>query len=168
MGLNHIAGAAWSESCAVISVLFCFRTAHLLIAAICLLLVQVRCLYDVLFSKLDADTKVAGPLKDAVPLLKATASDARGQLAQLLALEWLLAVGAPDRVKEGALALKVLYDEDLAEEEIILEWASRKDAAKVLGVDAEGAKAVRAAVAPVVDWLQEADDSSEEESEEDE
>jgi len=132
------------------------------------LAVKVRCLYRALFSKLGPGLKLAGPLKEAVPLLKATASDARGQLAQLLALEWLLAVGAPDRVKEGALALKLLYDEDLEEEEIILEWANRKDAAKVLGVDAEGAKAVRAAVAPVVDWLQEADDSSEEESEEDE
>jgi translation initiation factor 5 len=122
----------------------------------------------VLFSTLDEETKLAAALKDAVPLLKATASDARGQLAQLLALEWLLAVGAPERVKEGALALKVLYDEDLAEEEIILEWADRADAAKVLGVDAAGAKAVRAAVAAVVEWLQEADDDSEDGSDEDE
>jgi translation initiation factor 5 len=118
-------------------------------------------LYQALFTELGPAVKLAAALKDAAPLLKATASYARGQLAQLLALEWLLAVGAPQRVKEGALALKVLYDEDLAEEEIILEWADRADAAKVLGVDAAGAKAVRAAVAAVVEWLQEADDDSE-------
>ena len=36
--------------------------------------------------------------------------------AQLLALEWLLGVGMPDKLKEAPLAVKALYDEDVADE----------------------------------------------------
>ena len=35
---------------------------------------------------------------------------------QLLALEWLLGVGMPDKLKEAPLAVKALYDEDVADE----------------------------------------------------
>lgn len=50
-------------------------------------------------------------------------------------------VGCPDKVREAPLALKAIYDADLAEEDIILAWHARKDAAKVLGVPADGAAA---------------------------
>jgi translation initiation factor 5 len=80
-------------------------------------------------------------------------------------------VGNPAKLPEAALALKALYDADLAEEDIILAWHARSDAAKLLDVPAADAAAVRKAVAAVVEWLQEAesdedDDSEEEESDE--
>ena len=37
-------------------------------------------------------------------------------LMKLLALEWLLGVGMPDKLKEASLAIKALYDEDIADE----------------------------------------------------
>jgi translation initiation factor 5 len=112
--------------------------------------------------------KLAPSIAAAQELLSQLAHDAPGQLAQLVALEWLLAVGCPEKMREAPLALKAIYDADLAEEDIILAWHARKDAAKMLGVPADGAAAVRKGVQQVVDWLQEAesDEVSEEESEE--
>lgn len=39
-----------------------------------------------------------------------------------MAVEHLLGVALPERVKEAPLLLKALYDEDLAEEELIVAW----------------------------------------------
>jgi translation initiation factor 5 len=111
-----------------------------------------------------AGLKLATGVKRGAGLLRLVAADAPGQLAVLVALEWLCAVGAPVRIKEAALALKALYDEDLADEDIVLAWADRADAAKALEVGAEGAKAVRRAVAPVVEWLREGEEDSGDES----
>jgi hypothetical protein len=44
-------------------------------------------------------------------------------MAQLLALEWLLGVGMPDKLKEAPLAVKALYDEDVADEVSTLAYA---------------------------------------------
>lgn len=116
-----------------------------------------------------ANLKLASGIKRGAPLLRLVAADAPGQLAVLVAFEWLCAAGAAERRgREAALALKALYDEDLAEEDIILAWHGRADAAKALGVDAAGAKAVRAAVQPVVEWLQEGEEDSDEDEDDDE
>lgn len=68
-----------------------------------------------------------------------------------------LQVAVPDKLREAPLALKAIYDADLAEEDIILAWHARKDAAKMLGVPTEGATAgmwdLRAASACLVGWL---------------
>jgi len=86
----------------------------------------------------------------------------------------VMQVGCPSRMREAPIALKALYDADLAEEDIILAWADRAGAAKVLGVSPDEASAVRKGVAQVVQWLQEAEsdeddeDDDEEEDEEDE
>jgi hypothetical protein len=40
-------------------------------------------------------------------------------------------VGAPERAREAPLALKALYDGDTVEEDIILAWHAKADAAKV-------------------------------------
>lgn len=59
--------------------------------------------------------------------------------------------------------LKAMYDDDLAEDEIIVAWGGKADAAKGLGVPAAAAAAVRKAAAPVIDWLQEDDDDDDDE-----
>jgi translation initiation factor 5 len=48
--------------------------------------------------------------------------DPASQLAQLVALEHLLAVTLPERAKEAPLALKALYDADVIAEELMLAW----------------------------------------------
>lgn len=127
---------------------------------------KARAVWEALFGGLAAEDKLAPKVKEALPLLGSIAGDARGQLAQLVAFEWLLAVGAPERQKEGALVLKVLYDGDLVDEDLVLGWADKEDAAKVLGVEAAGAAAVREAVSKVVEWLREEEEDSEEDDEE--
>ena len=52
----------------------------------------------------------------------AAVQDAAGQLAQLVAVEHLVGVALPGRVKEAPLLLKALYDEDLAEEDLVMAW----------------------------------------------
>src|SRR5690349_9809898 len=92
----------------------------------------------------------------------------QGQGAQVWGLESLFGcVLGEERLKEAPLALKFMYDEDIAAEEIIEAWYERADAAKVVGVEAEQGRAVRRAVAPVVEWLQQAEET-ESEDEEDE
>eukprot|EP00983_Pelagomonas_calceolata_P036157 1131221-Pelagomonas_calceolata.AAC.3 len=68
-------------------------------------------------------------------------------------------VNAPERVKETPIVLKAMYDADLADEDIIMAWAGKKDAAGILGLDANATKDVRRLAAPFVSWLQEADET---------
>ena len=63
------------------------------------------------------------------------------------------------------MALKAMYDDDLAEDEIIVAWGGKADAAKGLGVTPEAAAAVRKAAGPVIEWLQEDEDEDEEDDE---
>lgn len=71
-----------------------------------------------------------------------------------------------ERIKEAPYALKTLYELDLIEEDVILAWAQKTDAGKLLAVPAEGGKAVRKAVQPVVDWLQQQEDEDEDSGDE--
>jgi len=119
-------------------------------------------------SSSSSSVKLAPAFTAALPLLEQLASDPPGQLAQLVALEWLLTVGCPDKAREAPLVLKELYDADVAEEDIILAWHGKQDAAKVLGVTAESAAAVRKSVQPLIDWLEEASSEESEEEEDDE
>ena len=58
--------------------------------------------------------------------------------------------------------LKMLFEEDLIEEDIILAWGDAPQIAKKHGVDKAAAEAIRAKSKQLLDWLQE-DDSDEEE-----
>lgn len=73
---------------------------------------------------------------------------------------------APKRAKETALVLKALYDADLADDDVIIAWAGKEDAAKILGVEAGASAAVRKAAQPFVDWLEEDDEEDSDEDEE--
>jgi hypothetical protein len=58
---------------------------------------------------------------------------------------------------------QMLYDEDVVAEVVILKWDEAKKAARALGVSSSGAKAVRKAAFPLVDWLRNAESDSDEE-----
>ena len=61
-----------------------------------------------------------------------------------------------------------LNSEPCALQDIILAWYEKESAAKSLGVTAEVAKAVRAATAPLVEWLESAESGAEESESDDE
>ncbi len=124
-------------------------------------------LYACLFGACEG--RVPTAMKEHKDILATQSADGpQAQLAQLVALENLFGcVLGEDRLKEAPLALKFMYDEDIAAEEIIVAWYERVDAAKVVGVQEEQGKAVRRAVAPVVEWLQQAEETESEEEEDD-
>jgi hypothetical protein len=51
-------------------------------------------------------------------------------------------VGAPSKSREAPLALKALYDADVAEEDIILAWHDKDDAGKVRAHPGHGMQCV--------------------------
>lgn len=89
-------------------------------------------------------------------LLRCTHGEPRAQRAVLHALTALCAHHAELLPKVPAI-LKLLYDEDIVEEKVMLEWASkpsRKYASKELIAD------VRRRATPFLEWLQHAEEDS--------
>jgi translation initiation factor 5 len=127
---------------------------------------RMKALYCALFGNLPESVRLAAALEDKIAFVKPHAGDAAGQLAQLVAAEHLMGVAAPGRVREAPLLLKAMYDADLAEEDLIVAWYGKKDAAAVLGVPADAATAVRAAAQRFVEWLEEEEDSDEDSDDE--
>ncbi|XP_078428465.1 eukaryotic translation initiation factor 5-like [Wolffia australiana] len=89
-------------------------------------------------------------------LAAAAGQDEAGQICLLQGLERFVAGAGPEAVKEVALVLKLLYDEDVVEEEVVVAW-----------FDAGALKAPAAAsqfwknVKPFVEWLRNAESESE-------
>nr|BAU61600.1 eukaryotic translation initiation factor 5 [Gonium pectorale] len=126
---------------------------------------KMRILYEAVL--LSSDARMDTALKAHKNIFLQFAQDAQSQLAQLIAFEYVLAAVAPERVKEAPFVLKALYELDVLDDDVILAWAQKSDAGKILSVPVAGGKAVRKAVAQVVEWLQ-AQDEEEDEEEDDE
>eukprot|EP00891_Asterochloris_glomerata_P005345 jgi/Astpho2/5345/Aster-05895 len=139
----------------------------------------LQVLYQALFAE-DEETRLGVQVAKRKLILQAVGDDNTSQIAQLLALEYLVGVTAPHRLGETILAatmhnssaeisqaLKALYDEDIVEEDLILAWADKPVAGKVLGIPAATAKAVREAAAKFVEWLKEADEDEDSEEDDD-
>ncbi|KAK1371890.1 W2 domain-containing protein [Heracleum sosnowskyi] len=89
--------------------------------------------------------------------LAAVSQNEGSQLVLLNALEAFCAKASAEAVKEVALALKVLYDSDVLEEEFIVEWYE-----KGLNGDNKGSVLWKI-VKPFVEWLQSAESETEDE-----
>lgn len=90
----------------------------------------------------------------------AAATQEGGALSQtvlLHAIESFCGKSNPDALKEVALVLKALYDSDVLEEEVILEWYQKGSAGG--GKSSQIWKNIR----PFVEWLQSAESESDEE-----
>lgn len=101
----------------------------------------------------------------------ALAQDPTSQASHLIALEYYLTQVAPERKVEMPFILKMLYEEDLIDEDIIIMWGEQSAVAKKHGVDKASAKEVRELSEKVLEWLQEdsdEDDGSDDEDEDDE
>lgn len=88
----------------------------------------------------------------------ARAVDSEGsQMLLLHALEAFCKHACADAIKEVALALKVLYDEDILEESVILKWFDNRS------LDSESKNSpIWKKVKPFVEWLRNAEAESEE------
>lgn len=130
---------------------------------------KLRVLYSAIVPDADDSSKFASAIKEYAALLRSQAPDAALQLASLVAFEYVVALLQPERMKEAALALKAMYDEDLAEEDIILAWYDRNDCAAMLEVPSGAAAELRTQVKPIIEWLREAesDDGDKEDDEDD-
>ncbi|PRW20878.1 eukaryotic translation initiation factor 5 [Chlorella sorokiniana] len=128
---------------------------------------RMRVLYEALFAKAAASTKLTPLVVERKKYLKAVAADPASQLAQLVALEHLAGVTLADRVREVPLVLKALYDEDVVPEPLILAWYHKDNAGSVLEVPADAATKVREAAQPFIDWLEQDTESESDEDDED-
>ncbi|KAL5777095.1 hypothetical protein ACOSP7_010021 [Xanthoceras sorbifolium] len=89
--------------------------------------------------------------------LAAATQEEGTQTALLHSIESFCGKGNPDVVKEVALVLKSLYDNDVLEEEFILEWYKK-------GLDGGNKNSqVLKNAKPVIEWLQSAESETEEE-----
>ena len=92
-------------------------------------------------------------------LAEAVGDDAKLQMATLCAIELYVTETATDDFKKLVAVLKELYDGDVVEEEVILEWGA--DAIRQeTGVDVKTGEAVRKQAKPFIEWLEQSDDDS--------
>mmetsp|Transcript_40084 Transcript_40084/g.102574 ORF Transcript_40084/g.102574 Transcript_40084/m.102574 type:complete len:482 (+) Transcript_40084:573-2018(+) len=117
-----------------------------------------RLMWDVIFG--GDEEPLSGKIADKAEYIKAHLSDANSQLIMLGGLEHYVTVAAPEQIKELPKVLKVLYDDDLCEEEVILAWNKRTAIAEPAGVTEKQAEAARLVATPIIKWLEEADEDS--------
>lgn len=120
-----------------------------------------RLMWDTVFG--GDDEPLSGKIADKADYIKAHLSDANSQLVMLGGLEHFVTVASPDQIKELPKVLKVLYDMDICDEEVILAWNKRTAIAEAVGVTEKHAEAARYAASPLIKWLEEADEDSDEE-----
>lgn len=83
------------------------------------------------------------------------------QMLLLFCLEELVGVVEPRLLKRSPILLKTLFDADVLEDEVILQWANSPPESSYL-VPKQVASKIRKAVAPFIEWLEESssEDSS--------
>ncbi|KAG8082438.1 hypothetical protein GUJ93_ZPchr0014g46894 [Zizania palustris] len=114
----------------------------------------MNALFDALFGGLGK-----GFAKEVVKKKKFLAAAVPDENAQVILLQALVAFGAKssaDAVKEVPIVLKALYDGDVLDEEVIVQWYNEAVAG---GKETQVVKNAK----PFVEWLQSADSGSEEE-----
>ena len=129
---------------------------------------KMQIMYGCLFGDTADGSSLIKAFQAHERVLHEFADDPASQLAQMMALESLLAASPASGKsrKEVPLLLKFLYEEDIIDEAIIIGWHHKANASSVLGVDEAAAEEIRKSAEPVVAWLEEA--STEEEDEDDE
>ena len=101
-------------------------------------------------------------------ILKVLTSSQTHQRHLIAAIEWVCGAKFPSLLKYFPVALKQLFDEDLLDEAILLEWAQDEVRNEYTSdesmIEMEALESLKEAARPFIVWLEEAE--SEEESEE--
>ncbi|MBA0722449.1 hypothetical protein Golax_003126 [Gossypium laxum] len=95
--------------------------------------------------------------KNYIAAAVAAIKEERSQLVLLNSIESFCSKANPDAAKEVALVLKVLYDDDILEEEFIMEWYQKGIAGSNKGSQ------IWKNLKPFIEWLQTAESESEDE-----
>ncbi|KAG0309928.1 hypothetical protein BGZ98_000016 [Dissophora globulifera] len=106
--------------------------------------------------------EMAREVKTRAPLLRKFVTSEKNQKALLGGMERVL-ITSKTLMLKAPLILKAFYDNDILEEDVILKWGE-KPTKKYVSRDE--AKEVRARVEPFLRWLAEAEEDSEEDSDE--
>jgi translation initiation factor 5 len=83
----------------------------------------------------------------------------------MIAFEVLISKKLKSKIREVPLVLKMMFEEDIIDEAIIIGWYEKTSAAAVMGVTPEDATAIRDAGQPVVQWLEEAESETDSDEE---
>lgn len=97
-------------------------------------------------------------------LLRFTHDDAKAQKYLIGGVELILALHADKLMEKVAVILKLFYDLDLLEEKVLLEWGSKVSKKYV---SKEVAAQIHDKAAPFINWLQEAEEESEDSEDDD-
>ncbi|TYG63706.1 hypothetical protein ES288_D06G051500v1 [Gossypium darwinii] len=95
--------------------------------------------------------------KNYIAAAVAAIKEERSQLVLLNSIESFCSKASPEAAKEVALVLKVLYDDDILEEEFIMEWYQKGIAGSNKGSQ------IWKNLKPFIEWLQTAESESEDE-----
>ncbi|RKP26605.1 eukaryotic translation initiation factor 5 [Syncephalis pseudoplumigaleata] len=115
-------------------------------------------LVQVLFNE-----KLVQQVRKRAPLLRRFVTNEKAQKSLLGGIERVVGVKHPELIPKIPAVLKVLYDEDLLDEAVVLRWGAKSSRRYV---DRSVSKKVRAAAEPFLVWLKEAEEESDEESDE--
>lgn len=129
-----------------------------------------ECAYIFVASALDEAVVKAGQIKARAPVLRAlVATDANNFMARHLigAIEDMFGSKHQGLAKAFPLVLKQLYDEDVLEEGVLLDWAKQGVTYEFSpqSMSSEQVKALRELAEPFVNWLEEADSEDDEDEE---
>ncbi|KAI8915068.1 domain found in IF2B/IF5-domain-containing protein [Entophlyctis helioformis] len=94
-------------------------------------------------------------------LLRQFAKNEKSQKAILGGIERLVGIAHPELLAKTALILKALYDEEIVEEDVFLSWGDKPSKKYV---DKKLSKEIRSKAEPFLNWLREADEDDDEDS----
>ncbi|RKP13980.1 translation initiation factor [Piptocephalis cylindrospora] len=98
-----------------------------------------------------------------VPLLRQFVKTEKDQKSLLGGLERLFGLTFPSLLPKLPIVLKVLFDADLIDEEVLLKWGEK---ASKKYVDKSISKKVKTAAIPFLNWLEEAEEESDDDEDE--
>ncbi|PVU86168.1 hypothetical protein BB560_006801 [Smittium megazygosporum] len=116
----------------------------------------------VIILTLFVEKDILAQIKKHTPLLLSFGDTEKCQKAILGGFERFMAENAPSLIPKSAHILKSLYENDLVDEEVILQWAEKPSKKYV---DRETSKEIHMHAERFIQWLREAEDDSEDDSE---
>jgi len=115
----------------------------------------VQVLVQVIFNE-----EIISQIGVRVGLLQKFVTGEKHQKSLLGGIERLIGISFPSLVPKVPVILKLLYDEDLLDEDVILKWGAKPSKRYV---DKETSKKIKKEAKPFLTWLEEAEEESSEE-----